>query len=115
MHIGALMVEIKPIHALQNERFCVSVIHTDFTGCCGGRSSLKVMSNLICKAVFLTVFSAAYISLGVPSQISFVVCSKAVLSGSHDRYLFILWPSILILIYGFYVLLSKNFFRMQQY
>lgn len=113
MHIGALMVEIKPIHALQNERFCVSVIHIDLTGCCGGRSPLKVMSNLICKAVFLTVFSAAYISLGVPSLISFVVCSKAVLRGNNDRYLFIPWLSVFVLISVFYVLLSRNSFWMQ--
>lgn len=107
MHIGAWMVEIKPIHALQNERVCVFVIHIDLPGCCGGKSPLKVMSNLICKAVFLTVFPAAYISLGVPSQISPVVCSKAVLSGRKDRYVFMLWPGIFILI-CVYVLLSKN-------
>lgn len=53
---------IKPIHALQSERFCGFVIHTDLPGCCGGRSPLKVMSNLICKAVFLTVFSSLYIT-----------------------------------------------------
>lgn len=28
-------------------------IHTDLPECYGGRSPLKVMSNLICKAVFL--------------------------------------------------------------
>lgn len=109
-HVGAWMVEIKSIHAFQNERFCGFVIHTDLLGCYGGRSPLKVMSNLICKAVFLQVFSAAYISLGVPSQISSVVCSKAVLSGRKGRYLFVLWPSIFILIWV--VLLSKNFFQM---
>lgn len=112
MLIGAWMVEVQCAHALQDERFCDFVIHTDLPGCCGGRSPLKVASTLICKAVSLTLFSAAYLSPGVPSQISFVVCSKAVLSGRKDRYLFMLWPSIFILICA-YVLLSKNCFLMQ--
>lgn len=62
------------------------MIHIDLPGCYDGRAPLKVMSNLICKAMFLTAFSAAYISLGV--LVSFVVCSKAVLSGRKDRYLY---------------------------
>lgn len=72
------------------------VIRIDLPGWYGGRSPLKVMSNLICKAVFLTVFSAAYMSLRCPSQISCVFCSKAVFSGRKDRHFFILWPSIFI-------------------
>ena len=72
------------------------VIHIDLPGWYGGRSPLKVMSNLICKAVFLTVFSAAYMSLRFPSQINCVVCSKAVFSGRKDRHFFILWSSIFI-------------------
>jgi len=97
--IGAWVVEIKSARDLQNERFCAFVIRVELPGCYGGRSPLKVMSNLICKAVFLGVFSAAYISLGVPSQISSVVCRKAVLSGRKDRHLFVLWPSIFFVIW----------------